>query len=121
MDHFISLTTAAEKTARFRTYCEEILKEEYQGQNLLPMSETYDRGVFDTLLAKTEATAVRIYYGMDESLKIHAIIVAVNENNEDILPGASLTAVEGEEIINSGVRCPELCPATSPLNSSSLP
>jgi hypothetical protein len=120
MNHFISLTMAAEMTARFRENSETILNADYQNQNVLPIAQTYDKTAFETLIGKPEVTAVRIYYGMDENLKIHAIIVAVNANNEDILPEASLSETEDMEIIDSGVRCPELCPEPSPLNSSSL-
>jgi len=120
MNHFISLATAADMTARFRSHRENILKTEYQNQNVLPIAETYDKAAFETLLNKEGATGVRIYYGMDENLKIHAIIVAVNQNNEDILPSASLTATEEEDIIDSGVRCPELCGEPSPLNDETL-
>ena len=117
MNHFIPLTTAAAMTAKFRGERENILKAEYQQQNVLPVAETYDKACFETLLSKAGCTGLRIYYGMDESLKIHAIIVAVNQNNEDMLPVASLAATEEEDIIESGIRCPELCPAASPLNS----
>ena len=119
MNHFISLTIAAEMTARFRNNRENILNPLFQDQNVLPIAETYDRAAFDTILNKPEATGIRIYYGMDENLKMHAIIVAVNEDNEDILSASSLTETEDEYIIDSGVRCPELCPEPSPLNNLS--
>jgi hypothetical protein len=118
MNHFIPLATAAAMTAKFRGERENILKTEYQQQNVLPIAETYDKACFETLLGKADCAGLRIYYGMDENLKIHAIIVAVNESNQDILPSASLAATEEEDIIESGVRCPELCPEASPLNSS---
>ena len=117
MNHFISLTTAETMTGRYRQNREAILKTEYQQQNILPLSETFDRAAFDTLLAKTGCTGLRIYYGMNADYQIHAIIVAVNENNEDILPSSSMTATEEEDIVDNGNRCPELCPPQSPLNS----
>jgi hypothetical protein len=116
MNQFISLPTAIEMTARFRTERNNILQFEYQDQNVLPLSETFDRSAIDTLLGKEGAVALRIYYGMDENLKIHAIIVASNENNEDLLAPMSLTATEEEDIVENGTRCPELCPEPSPLN-----
>jgi hypothetical protein len=120
MNHFISLSTATAMTTRFRNNRESILKTEYQNQNLLPIAETFDKAAFEILIDKPEATALRIYYGMDENLKIHAIIVAVNQDNEDILPSSSLTATEEEDIIDSGIRCPELCPSPSPLNGEAI-
>lgn len=114
MNHFISRSTAAEMTSRFRSERETILKNEYQGQDLLPYCESFDRAAFDALLNKSEAAGLRVYYGMDEYLKIHVIIVATDANGEDIVP-ASLTD-EGEDIIENGNRCPTICPAPSPLN-----
>ena len=117
MNHFISLTTAAEMTARFRNNRDNVLNAAFLNQNVLPIAETYDKAAFQTLVEKPEARSIRIYYGMDEDLKLHAIIVAVNENNEDILPTTTLGDTGDEDIIESGVRCPELCPEPSPLNS----
>ena len=114
MNHFIPLTTAAAMTAKFRGERENILKAEYQQQNVLPVAETYDKACFETLLAKAGCTGLRIYYGMDESLKIHAIIVGFDLNGEDILP-ESLTGAD-EDIIDNGNRCPDICPPPSPLN-----
>lgn len=82
-----------------------------------PLPRLYDKAAFQTLVDKPEARSIRIYYGMDEDLKLHAIIVAVNENNEDIVPTTTLGDTGNEDIIESGVRCPELCPEPSPLNS----
>lgn len=119
MNHFISLTTAIDMTTRFRNQRENILKTEYQDQNLLPFSETFDRAAFEALLGEDGAQGLRIYYGMDENLKIHTIIVAVNENNEDILPATEQAFAEGEDvyIVENGTRCPELCPTPSLLTS----
>jgi hypothetical protein len=118
MNHFISLTTAVEMTTRFRNQRENILKTEYENQNILPFSETFDRAAFEALLGESGAAGLRIYYGMDENLKIHTIIVAVNENNEDILPPLNLSLTEGEEyIVENGTRCPELCPTASALTN----
>jgi hypothetical protein len=119
MNHFISLTTAIEMTTRFRNHRESILKTEYENQNILPFSETFDKTAFDVLLGESGVKGLRIYYGMDENLKIHTIIVGVNENNEDILPSSALAPTEEEEpsIVENGTRCPELCPTPSPLTS----
>lgn len=116
--HFISLDAAADMTDRYRANREAILGTSYKDQEILPLSETFNRDAFDTLLAKTGAAGLRIYYGMDETLKVHAIVVAVNEENEDILPSDSLTTLEGDDdVFEQGQRCPNLCPPTSPLNT----
>lgn len=112
-EHRISLETAIEMTNRYRAQKERILMPELQGKNLLPVSETFDRAAFDRLLAQPGCTGLRIYYGMDETLQVHAIAVSVNDKNEDILP----TAITPDgEIVEEGKVCPPYCATNSPLN-----
>ncbi len=113
--HFISVATAATMTSTYRTERENILGTNFQNLDLLPLSETFNRNALDVLLAKSGCAGIRIYYGMDENLLVHAILVAVNEENEDILPGSSLT--EEEDVAEIGQRCPVNCPPASELNS----
>ena len=113
MSHLITLETAISMTSTYRENNDSILKQQHQNQNILPRCETYSREEFDLLLAQTNCEAVRIYYGMDENLRVHAIIVGVNSLNEDILEGQeTLDPV----IIEEGSRCPDDCPPTSDLN-----
>jgi hypothetical protein len=117
MSHFISLQEGIDMTSLYRTHRENILKTEFQGQNILPLSESFTRSEFDTVLGKTGCAGLRIYYGMDEDKKIHAIIVGTNENGDDILPEENSLETEDDFIIERGNRCPDLCPDDSPLNS----
>lgn len=122
MSQFISLNKAVAMTTLFRAERENILATPYKGQNILAKSETFDRAEFDTILAKPGCVGLRIYYGMDESFKVHAIIVGVNASNEDMLPVALSKKQEGDgddddgDIIEEGRRCPEDCPPPSPLD-----
>lgn len=118
MNHFISLQEAIDMTSLYRQESENILKPAYQNQNILARSEAFDRAAFDTLLAKNGCAGLRIYYGMDTSLKVHAIIVPIDENGNDILPSANSLTEEGEDdIAERGIRCPDSCPQDSPLNN----
>jgi len=119
MNQFISLQTAIDMTGLYRSQYENILKAEFQNQNILPLSEAFDREVFDIVLAKQGCAGLRIYYGMSEDLKIHAIIVATDQNGNDILPENVSTSLSAEEddIIENGNRCPDICPNDSPLNT----
>jgi hypothetical protein len=114
--HFISLNKAIEMTALYRADKETILATGFQAQDILPNSETFNRNAFDALLAADLCAGIRIYYGMDENSKVHAIAVAVNEDNEDILNIVTSPSVATESIIEEGQRCPDLCPPASSLN-----
>lgn len=111
--HSISQEQAVEMTASYRVNLNTILAEEYRDSYVLPYSETFEVSeVMDML--KVEGTAkMRIYYGMDAELKVHAILVAVNEKDEDILPDN----MENALLLDRSFRCPYVCPPTSPLNS----
>jgi hypothetical protein len=120
MNQFISLQTAIDMTGLYRSACENILKPEYQNQGILAFSEAFERQAFDTLLAKENCAGLRIYYGMSEDLKIHAIIVATDGKGNDILPSGNSSANESDDpdddIAENGIRCPDICPPPSPLN-----
>jgi hypothetical protein len=119
MNHFISLATAADMTRTFRANREAILEPSYQGLNLLPICETFDRDAFDQLLLQEGCDGVRIYYGMDDGMQVHAVIVGVDAAGADMVSGGagvSLVA-EGDVIIENGGRCPDICPGGSPLNT----
>jgi hypothetical protein len=114
--HLINLTSASALTTRFRSNRNSVLQTQFQSDDILPLSETFNRNDIDLLLAQDDCAGIRIYYGMDADLKLHAVLVAVNEDNEDILP--STVANNGEDIIvEEGQRCPIFCPTASPLNS----
>lgn len=118
MNHFISLAEAVQMTALYRSNREAILQPAHQNQNLLPLSETFDRQAFDSVLAKSGCTALRLYYGMSEDLKIHAIVVGVDAAGNDMLPASGGSLLDtGEDIIENSLRCPDICPNASPLNT----
>lgn len=108
--HDISFQRAREMVDRYRAHRNSILKPEYQGQNLLLIAETFDRAAFDELLAEDGCAKIRLYYGMDETLRVHAIFVAANANDEDIIPDDSLAAAALTGIKEEGAPCPDFCP-----------
>lgn len=114
--HLINLTTAVTLTTEFRSNRNSVLQTQFQSSDILPLSETFNRNDIDLLLGQTGCAAIRIYYGMDTELQLHAVLVGVNEDNEDILPSTLLN--NGEDIIvEEGQRCPIICPPQSPLNN----
>ncbi|HVG13033.1 MAG TPA: hypothetical protein VM843_08510 [Flavisolibacter sp.] len=115
MSHFISIEQARKMTAALRKSGELILNPVHKGLNIIPTSETFDREAFDALLSQPDCTSIRIYYGMDDKLKVHALAVGVNSKNEDILP-LSERGVEAAIIVENGQRCPTACPPSSSIN-----
>ncbi len=114
--HSIPLATAVEMTSLYRAQKENILDAEYRNENVLAICETFNRQAFDDLLAEPDCNALRVYYGMDEDLKVHAIIVGVDETGNDILPSQLTETSEEDKIVEEGQRCPDFCPPPSPLN-----
>lgn len=58
---------------------------------------------------------VRIYYGMDAALQVHAMLVATDIIGVDILPASAnskaIPASGGDPpIVEEGQRCPPECP-----------
>jgi hypothetical protein len=107
MNHNISVNTAKTMTERFRAYREAILAAAYQGQDLFAFAETFDRTAIAHLVNHPACASIRIYYGMDESLRVHAILVGVSESGSDILPEDPEVATE--DVVEMGNRCPPNC------------
>ncbi len=118
-DHFIALETAVEMTTRYRAQMTNILATGVRDQNILPICETFNREAFDKVLKNDNCVGVRLYYSMDENLRIHMIVLGVDEENKDILPADvdNIEMVTNRLIIEKGLRCPMDCPPASPLNS----
>jgi hypothetical protein len=112
--HYISLTQFLDMKNRYATNAETILASPYHGQNILCTSELFNVAAVNAVAAVTGCAAVRIYYGMDEDLKVHAMLVAADENGQDILPPAGGVIFEQNPadppIVEEGQRCPPFCP-----------
>jgi hypothetical protein len=93
-----------------------ILQPQFQNKEILVTSETFNLDVATAIIGVTGAAGLRIYYGMSADLKVHAMLIAVDKDGNDLLPlagnvkfGAGTmtagTGVAGEE----GQRCPPGC------------
>ncbi|HMK27305.1 MAG TPA: hypothetical protein VK483_14835 [Chitinophagaceae bacterium] len=115
---FISLQQAIEMTTRYRQNKADVINPVYAGNDILSVCDTFNKAAIETLLAKPDCTAIRLYYGMNANLQVRPMLVAVNQNNEDILPPitANMT-IAGDSIVDDTLRCPPFCPPPSALNS----
>lgn len=106
--HQITLAQAIYYTTRFR---------ENPGEDI-PYSETYLASSVKALLEQNKCHSFRIYLGRKADNRICSILVAVDENGQDILPinkSALLTDEEGI-LLEDAFQCPPICPPPSPLN-----
>jgi hypothetical protein len=119
LTHSISLDQAVEMTTRYRTNRPLILAPGYP-TDILTLSETFNKEAIIALGNTPGAVGIRIYYGMDEQLLCHAILVAVDDQGADILPPAAATnksQADGfGDLLEDSLRCPTLCPPPSALN-----
>jgi hypothetical protein len=115
---FISLQEAIEMTTRYRQNKAAVINPTYSGNNILAICDTFNKAAIETLLAKPGCTAIRLYYGMNAELQVRPILVAVNKDDEDMLPPntAGITTT-GEDIVDDTLRCPPFCPPPSALNN----
>ena len=106
-NHEISLQTAVDMTKRYRA----------DKPANFPICETFGSDAINRLLATAGCVSLRIYYGMKADNRIDAILVAVNEAGEDILPNLTSSGTDDPVILEDSLRCPDDCPAASSLNT----
>jgi hypothetical protein len=109
MSEFISVNDASKMNADFRTIRELMLQTTYQGNNTLPICETFDKEQVLEMLGQTDCVALRVYLGLNDDTRVVAVLVGVNDEDEDILGN--------EYVLERGTRCPLECPPSSALNS----
>jgi hypothetical protein len=109
--HRITLVRATEMTAIYR----ENRLENY------PICETFHKESVQWLLNVPNCAYFRIYYGMQVDKSVHAILVAVDKDGNDILPSHQYPNAPGGngdgEILEDALRCPDNCPPPSPLTT----
>lgn len=107
MKHSITLEQARQMTARYRNEKENLLNGNYNGRDILSNSETFDAESVRSVLNQEGCKDFRIYYGMDENMKIHLINIGVDEKGVEILEGEN-------SILETGIQCPPICPPPPP-------
>lgn len=105
----ITLSEAQEMIASYQDIRTDMLKSAYSS-DVLPICITFTKAEIMDLLAQDGAHYLRVYYGVDgEQNLIENILVAADQNGEDIIPE------EEYILIDKGIRCPTNCPPSSPL------
>jgi hypothetical protein len=92
----ISLVTASEWTANYRTENPGEIKAYFYGNIIL-----------QAILDQEEAVGMRIYYAIDDNGVKQMVLVGVDSNGNDLTSGI---------VADRGAPCPTYCDADSPLN-----
>ena len=111
-ENLLPSSRAFEMIARYRENKELILAEDYKKSDILAYSETFNAEDVRLLLSQPGCVGFRVLYGMDDKLWIHAILVGVDANGNDIVIqnlGFGLKNDEGYVVENAS-RCPPDCP-----------
>ncbi len=116
-NHRISLAQAKKMIQLFRNSRDKILKAEYASPEIIPNSEMFSKEAIEQVLNQKGCTGLRIYFGMSDDLKLHSILLGVNEKGENILRSTNGEALDEEGIIlDEAQRCPPFCPDDSEID-----
>ena len=113
--NLVPVSRANEMIALYRENKETILAPNYKKTDVLAFSETFNADDVRLLLSQPGCVGFRIRYGMDDKLWLHAILVGVDANGNDIIiqnPGFGLKDDEGY-VVEDATRCPPDCPTLS--------
>jgi hypothetical protein len=113
--NLVPVSRANEMIALYRENKETILAPDYKKTDVLAFSETFNADDVRLLLSQPGCVGFRIRYGMDDKLWLHAILVGVDANGNDIViqnPGFGLKD-DGGYVVEDATRCPPDCPTLS--------
>jgi len=113
--NLVPVSRANEMIALYRENKETILAPDYKKTDVLAFSETFNADDVRLLLSQAGCVGFRIRYGMDDKLWLHAILVGVDANGNDIViqnPGFGLKD-DGGYVVEDASRCPPDCPTLS--------
>ncbi len=104
--HDINKDQALIMTNYFGTMRDSMLIPSLRGQNVLPISETFNLAAIDKILCQSNTVAFRAYLGMEPSThKVRLIFVGVNGEGEDIIQSGG-TVTDNPAIEETGQRYP---------------
>lgn len=117
MSSFIALQDGIAMTKTYRTKRDALINAGTIPDDFLPLCETFEKTQVMALLNKTGCEGLRTYWGLKEG-KVSLVLVGVNAQDEDMIPGdgQSAAAEEDDDLLDRGVRCPTSCPPPSGLN-----
>lgn len=104
-DHRIPLSAAVAMTRRYRA----------SARPGAFRAGCFPSKVFENLLAQKGCAGIRIYLGCHEDDALSLVMVAVDADGRDIVPGSDGKYQEGA-VVQDTIECPPFCDGGSPLN-----
>jgi hypothetical protein len=109
-DGIVPIDVANEWAKRWQQFVVPFNKERPVDNPYFPKAYLLHRKQIDAILNTPNAVNIRIYFGMDEKMNNHLMMVGVDKEGNDLLPTTSKTEGEGEgEVYNLALPCPPTC------------
>lgn len=84
LNHFVSLDSAITWTKNFQGQYANILSGKYRGDSaILPITETYNLKIIDSIIANPQTIGLRVYLGLKSDNKVHLIFAGVDATGSD--------------------------------------
>lgn len=89
LDHFVSADSAVIWVRNFRNQYRAILSGKYENDTaFLPLSETFNLKIIDSIIVEPSTIGFRIYPGIKSDNKVHLILAGVDYNGVDAIQRA---------------------------------
>ncbi len=85
INHSISIPKAVSMIDNFATWQDSMLQPKYRRKNILPVYETFNLQIIDSLICQKNAVGFRVYMAMDDQQQARFVLVGVDGDGNDIL------------------------------------
>lgn len=106
LNHEISIEQALTMTQHLSTMRDSMLLTSLHGQNIVPISETFNLNSIDKIICQPNTVAFRAYLGLNpQTNQMRLIFVGVNPKGEDII-GTRGAVRDNPCVVETGQRFP---------------
>lgn len=89
INHFVSVDSALVWTRNFQNQYQSIIDGKHIGDTaFLPITETFNLKIVDSIIAQPSTIGLRIYLGLKSDNKVHVILAGVDANGRDAIRDA---------------------------------
>jgi len=85
IDHTLPVMDGLRMVDNFIANRETMLSQAFQGNNTLPVSETFNLKTIQDLICQYPAVGFRVYLGLDDNNQVRIILVGADSDGKDII------------------------------------